>query len=367
MVSWKTTFNYYFPVGNVGSEISQTFLSPPGKPIAWTSLREEIEYCGMKDGLTLYWSCVHTHCNSAITPVILLTVWLLRLKYVALLFCLRVNHTCNTSEREYRSESKCISFFKFSLLLLMEMTEKFIHLLMTFLCFCSLFVLPSIHTKKKREIGKTKYFLKACHWDCVHRKHIENTHTHTHTHIRTRGMQYNNQIKLNNYYLFLLSVTFARCECPPKGPCVWKPIWHGNWLENAECNGRAISLPEEFTSADTSVICRCWSSLLPPASEGWRKVIFSVCSHLRGGGGGGYPLPANWWWVPPSFLTGGKPILPDRGLPQSGWWGGGLSHLANAGPDLGWGTPHPDLGWGYPPTPHPDLGPGQGGTPTRIA
>ena len=32
--------------------------------------------------------------------------------------------------------------------------------------------------------------------------------------------------------------------------------------------------------------------LLPPASEGWGKVIFSVCSHLRGGGG--YPIPGLW-------------------------------------------------------------------------
>ena len=49
-------------------------------------------------------------------------------------------------------------------------------------------------------------------------------------------------------------------------------------------------------------VCVC-VSLLPPASEGWGKVMFSVCSHLGGGGGGitqnsmgqtpggGYPYP----------------------------------------------------------------------------
>ena len=59
--------------------------------------------------------------------------------------------------------------------------------------------------------------------------------------------------------------------------------------------------------------------LLPPASEGWGKVMFWVCSH--GGGGGGY-----WSTGPMSFL-GGTPSpsrntstgpCPFWGYPQSG-------------------------------------------------
>ena len=48
---------------------------------------------------------------------------------------------------------------------------------------------------------------------------------------------------------------------------------------------------------------------LPPASEGWGKVMFSVCSHLGGGG------------VSPA---GG-------GSGQSSWWGGGQVQLAGMG------------------------------------
>ena len=49
--------------------------------------------------------------------------------------------------------------------------------------------------------------------------------------------------------------------------------------------------------------------LLPPASKGWRKVVFSLCQALQGGGtpfpgpGGGYPLPR--WGVPPSQVQVG--------------------------------------------------------------
>ena len=63
--------------------------------------------------------------------------------------------------------------------------------------------------------------------------------------------------------------------------------------------------------------------LLPPASEGWGKVIFSVCPHL--GGRGGYPIPG---------LGGGT-------LSQVCVWGGGVLH-----PRSGWGVPCPRSGWG---------------------
>ena len=74
--------------------------------------------------------------------------------------------------------------------------------------------------------------------------------------------------------------------------------------------------------------------LLPPASEGWGKVIFSVCSHLQGGGGtpsqvwtGRYPIPG---------LDGVAPH-PADGYPISG-------------PDRGYAIPGPDGGGGLPPS-----------------
>ena len=74
---------------------------------------------------------------------------------------------------------------------------------------------------------------------------------------------------------------------------------------------------------------------LPPASEGWGKVIIwhaSVClftcwrgypHHVLTGGTPSFLTRG----IPPSFLTGGYPILPDGGTPcqapRSGWGGGG--------------------------------------------
>ena len=56
---------------------------------------------------------------------------------------------------------------------------------------------------------------------------------------------------------------------------------------------------------------------LPPACEGWGKIIFSVCSHLRGGGG--YPI--RWMGDTPSQVqVGGGGIPPSQvqvGLPPS--------------------------------------------------
>ena len=77
---------------------------------------------------------------------------------------------------------------------------------------------------------------------------------------------------------------------------------------------------------------KCFWQYLPPASEGWVKVIFSVCSHLvegvphprsvgRGypipGLGGGVPHPRSGGWYPVPGLDGGLPgYLP---LARSGW------------------------------------------------
>ena len=58
--------------------------------------------------------------------------------------------------------------------------------------------------------------------------------------------------------------------------------------------------------------------LLPPASEGWGKVIFSVCSHLWGGGR--YPIRGLAWRG-----GGGYPVsgLGGGGYPVPGLGGGG--------------------------------------------
>ena len=93
---------------------------------------------------------------------------------------------------------------------------------------------------------------------------------------------------------------------------------------------------------------------LPPASEGWGKVIFSVCPHLQGGEGtpsqvwvrgiphprsGGYPVPG---------LGGGTPFQVCGGGTSSQFWGG-----VYPVPGLGGGYPIPGLdgeGYlGYPP------------------
>ena len=125
--------------------------------------------------------------------------------------------------------------------------------------------------------------------------------------------------------------------------------------------------------------------LLPPASEGWGKVIFSVCSHLPGGGvprprsmgrcgtafqvwmvGGylGYP-PGQVWMVGVGGGTWGTPLARSGwGYPppfRSGWWGGtqfipqpGLDGISSPPARSGWlggtcGTPPTNrTGWGTP-------------------
>ena len=74
-------------------------------------------------------------------------------------------------------------------------------------------------------------------------------------------------------------------------------------------------------------------AFLPPASEGWGKVIFSVCSHLQGGG---YPI-SGLRGVP--HLRSGVPHLrSEGGYPISGQ---GVPHLRSEG-----GYPISGLRWG---------------------
>ena len=56
--------------------------------------------------------------------------------------------------------------------------------------------------------------------------------------------------------------------------------------------------------------------LLPPASEGWGKVIFPVCSQP----GGGYPIHSQQG-VPHPSPMGGTPIQSQQSVPQQGQYG----------------------------------------------
>ena len=115
---------------------------------------------------------------------------------------------------------------------------------------------------------------------------------------------------------------------------------------------------------------------LPPTSEEWGEVLFSVCQFTprpgeRGGypipglGGGGYPIPGPGAGGTLSYVQVGVPHSRSRwGVPQSRW--GYPSHPgldgATASPGapaiqdwiaylpsrIGWGTPHPGL-YGVPP------------------
>ena len=109
--------------------------------------------------------------------------------------------------------------------------------------------------------------------------------------------------------------------------------------------------------------------LLPPASEGWGEVIFSVCvsPHLGGGTpsswrGWGYPLPRSWhggglfsWWGYPIPGPGGRGLPHPRsrwGVPHSQVQAGGYPIPGPVGgtpfPGTGGGVPFPRSRWGVP-------------------
>ena len=100
---------------------------------------------------------------------------------------------------------------------------------------------------------------------------------------------------------------------------------------------------------------------LPPATEGWGKVIFSVCLSVHTGTGGGTPVPGSFpglWsqvlsrgyhsprFFPRSLIlsqvSGPRSFL-GEGYPRP-FWG-----YPRTGPRQGWGTPSQD--WGTPPWP----------------
>ena len=81
-------------------------------------------------------------------------------------------------------------------------------------------------------------------------------------------------------------------------------------------------------------------AFLLPASEGWGKVIFSLCVsvHTSTGGGGVPHFRSGWGKVIFSLVCQSTPRLGGGGYPISGLdWGGGVPH------------PMSGRGGGYPP------------------
>ena len=125
-----------------------------------------------------------------------------------------------------------------------------------------------------------------------------------------------NQIQANLYiYLYISSRSWERIGIQPT------PRPHSH-----------------VTSAFVSPSSTTASMFLSPASEGWGKVIFSVCSHLRGGGGGRGSIPIrltdnltpcpgqNWMGVPspPPLVGTGWGTLPSSGDREACYAAGGM-------------------------------------------
>ena len=73
-------------------------------------------------------------------------------------------------------------------------------------------------------------------------------------------------------------------------------------------------------------------SLLPPASEGWGKGLFSVCLSVHTLMRRGYSIPGLDRGDTLSKVQVGVPHLVQRGVSPSSWWG----------------VPHPRSKWGVP-------------------
>ena len=90
---------------------------------------------------------------------------------------------------------------------------------------------------------------------------------------------------------------------------------------------------------------------VPLASQGWWKVMFSLCPPLWGGGSGpmsspgGYP---SYWFFPRSQVPGPFPEVLQSEVPQARTgWGNPWSGLDGVSPIFrtGWGTPMARTGW----------------------
>ena len=97
------------------------------------------------------------------------------------------------------------------------------------------------------------------------------------------------------------------------------------------------------------------SSLLAPASEGWGKVLFSICQFTPRRGWG-VPHLADWGGYPTPDMDGGVPHPRSRGGPHPAYRGStpisgldrGVTHPTDGG------YPHPRSGQGVPQGPHQD-------------
>ena len=100
--------------------------------------------------------------------------------------------------------------------------------------------------------------------------------------------------------------------------------------------------------------------LLPSASEGWGKVMFSVCSPRRGN----TPVPGSFQGLWSKVLSRGTPVLAGRGVPLS-WLGGYPRTGQGVSPARTGGTPSQDWnGLGYP---LPQTGYTAGGMPREVS
>ena len=110
---------------------------------------------------------------------------------------------------------------------------------------------------------------------------------------------------------------------------------------------------ERFCRNLTFLLFRCRSSL-PPASEEWGKVLFSVCLSVHTStGGGGVPQSGLDGWggggvVRSGWLDGGQ-VLIGGGTPAQVWMGGYLPPWLDGVP-----PPHHHEWMGYPPLPWVD-------------
>ena len=115
--------------------------------------------------------------------------------------------------------------------------------------------------------------------------------------------------------------------CPPSF-LPWKEAWFPPSPRRPRYGDALPLSPEYATSVQylissgsrlpTVVLRREKFPSLPPASEGWGKVMFSVCSHLGGGGSG------------PAGRGGSGPARGGGGI-SSSWPGGGGSGPARGG------------------------------------
>ena len=157
-----------------------------------------------------------------------------------------------------------------------------------------------------------------------------------------------------------------------------KTYLSGSHSRTSDPNDRGSMLTWATILPFLPILCACEKTKMRkpnfyrPPSEGWGKVIVSVCSHL----GGGVPIqdPALDWGGGPdpgSSLGQGEGVpIQDPALDRGGsrsriqpWRGGG----PHPGSSLGWGVPS-RLGWEGESHPGLDGGSqsslGQGGTPS---